>query len=190
MSATVALEGRPETAESEEAVTTAEAVAAEATLEQKETKGTKEETEPTKIEQKEAKEAKEEEAVNGKGQENTLTPPLSQREREAAAAKVKESSLPPVLKERLSALVESSGEAATDGKVRVPVEEAIRAVEETLPDFLRSGATGARQPEHPGGDAFFSGEAGELSDAQAEELARGQLARSGLLRGQRARVAE
>jgi len=187
MSATVALEAAPiESAEQieqvvegqEESATNADRAQAE--IEQKETKETKE----AEIEQKEAKEAKEE----GAGVK-TLTPALSQREREEAAAKVRQSSLPPVLKERLAALVGSSGEADSDGKQRVPIDEAIRAIEEALPDFLRMDKGRANQPEHPDGDVFFSGEAGELSDAQAEELARGQLARSGLLRGQRARVA-
>jgi hypothetical protein len=44
--------------------------------------------------------------------------------------------------------------------------------------------------EHPEGEVFFRGSAEEISDAEAEEIARGQLARSGLLRGQRVRVAE
>src|SRR5262245_17412465 len=42
--------------------------------------------------------------------------------------------------------------------------------------------------EHPEGEGFFRGSVEEMSDAEAEEIARGQLARSGLLRGQRVRV--
>ena len=174
MSATVALEAAP--------IEAAEQV--EHAAEGQEQSVAKVERMQAEIEQKEAKE-------EGEQQENesTLTPALPQREREEAAERVRESSLPPVLKERLAALVGSSGVAEEGRKARVPIDEAIRAIEEALPDFLRMDKGRARQPEHPGGDVFFSGEASELSDAQAEELARGQLARSGLLRGQRARVA-
>jgi len=42
--------------------------------------------------------------------------------------------------------------------------------------------------EHPAGESFFSGEG--LSDAEAEDIARQQLLRSGLLRGQRVRVGD
>jgi hypothetical protein len=48
----------------------------------------------------------------------------------------------------------------------------------------------AERAEHPSGEVFFSGEAGNLSDAEAEEMARQQLARCGLLRGQRVRVGD
>jgi hypothetical protein len=98
--------------------------------------------------------------------------------------------LPPVLKERLAQLVEASGKSPTGAPVAVSCEEAVRAVEEALPDFVLGQRSPAAQPEHPGGDRFFSGDPRDLSDAEAEEIARRQLARSGLLRGQRARVAD
>jgi hypothetical protein len=59
-----------------------------------------------------------------------------------------------------------------------------------VPDFLRGNRGEAARPEHPAGEVFFSGAAEELSDAEAEELAQQQLLRSGLLRGQRVRVAD
>lgn len=124
------------------------------------------------------------------GSEAGRSPALDSDHRNAAAARIKQSSLPSALRERLAALVQSSGEAASDGEVRVSLDAAIRAVEESLPDFLQFNHHRAAQPEHPAGEAFFSGDPGELSEAQAEELARTQLARSGLLRGQRAKVAE
>jgi len=154
----------------------------------KEAKEEREEGSKEEIEQKETQVVKEESKSED---QSTLTPALSQREREVTVARIRESaSLPPVLKERLAALVEASGETVGDGKVRVSIDEAILAVEEALPDFLRMDKQGAKLPEHPAGNAFFSGDASEISDAQAEELARGQLARSGLLRGQRVRMAE
>jgi hypothetical protein len=62
--------------------------------------------------------------------------------------------------------VQAQGEADGAGAALAPVERA----------------------EHPGGEAFFSGEG--TSDAEAEEVARQQLLRSGLLRGQRVRVGD
>ena len=74
-----------------------------------------------------------------------------------------------------------SAEGAQVGvEVRAPAEDIAREVER-LP-VVRA--------EHPGGEVFFSGEEGNLSDSEAEEVARQQLARSGLLRGQRVRVGD
>ncbi len=109
-------------------------------------------------------------------------------DREAAAEKVRAAKgLPPALRECLAKVTLAHAEAAADGTVRVPIEAAVRAMEEALPEFLRRGSAPAQRPEHPAGDVFFQGDPSELSDAEAEEIARGQLARSGLLRGQRAR---
>jgi hypothetical protein len=111
-------------------------------------------------------------------------------ERMNGARRVREASaLPPALRERLAAVVEASGEVAADGQTRLSLDECLAAIESALPDFLtKTGASPARAG-HPGGEAFFRGN-GEISDQEAEEIARGQLARSGLLRGQRVRVAD
>ena len=112
-------------------------------------------------------------------------------DREAAAEKVRAArGLPPALRECLAKVTLAHAEAGADGMVRVPIEAAMRAMEEAVPEFLRAGRGGTVRAEHPAGETFFLGEATELSDAEAEEIARGQLARSGLLRGQRARAAE
>jgi Mg-chelatase subunit ChlI len=134
--------------------------------------------------------------------ENTLTPALSQREREiedaalsqkereAAAERIRASqSLPLAMREVLARVTLASGEAATDGRARVPIDDVVRAVEEALPEFLRDRRPAEVQP-HPAGDVFFSGDPEAMSDQQAEEIARQQLAKSGLLRGQRVRVAD
>jgi hypothetical protein len=121
---------------------------------------------------------------------SAVSPTFSQSDREIAAARIRKSqTLPPALRDRLAGVVESQAASAADGVVRVPIEAAVRAVEEALPEFLRGGNRAAR-PEHPAGESFFRGAAAELSDADAEAIARGQLARSGLLRGQRVRVAD
>ena len=109
-------------------------------------------------------------------------------DREAAAEKVRAAEgLPPALRECLARVTSAHAEAGADGTVRVPIEAAVRAMEEALPEFLRRRSAPAERPEHPAGEVFFHGDPAELSDAEAEEIARGQLARSGLLRGQRAR---
>lgn len=132
------------------------------------------------------------------GEANALTPALSQgeREEEAArrevAARVRGSSvLPPGLRERLASLVEAGGQVAAGGPALVSIDEAIRAVAEALPESLRFAGGEIARGEHPSGDAFFSGRTeSELSDQQAEAIAREQLSRSGFLRGHRVRVAQ
>jgi hypothetical protein len=95
------------------------------------------------------------------------------------------------MRERLALLVESGGQVGGEGQTLVALDEAVRAVAESLPSSLRLAGSDVNRPEHPGGDAFFSGRTeGEMTDQLAEEIARGQLARSGLLRGQRVRVAQ
>jgi hypothetical protein len=111
------------------------------------------------------------------------------RHKALTVARIRMSKAPAAVKERFVELAEAANQAAT-------VEACLKAVEETLPEFLSandqlSGLTPtARQGEHPAGDVFFRGNAEEISDEQAEEVARRQLERSGLLRGQRVRVGD
>lgn len=123
--------------------------------------------------------------------EQALTPALSQGEREKAAERIRASALlPSAIRDCLARVVEASGESAAGGPTRVPIDELVWAVEEAVPDFLRVDRRRAAAPPHPAGDVFFSGDPSSLSDQQAEEIARAQLAKSGLLRGQRVRVAD
>jgi hypothetical protein len=111
--------------------------------------------------------------------------------REEAAARLRQrSELPPALRERLAAVVTSSLDSYADGQSLVPLEQCLQAIEASLPEFLRQNRAEAARPEHPLGEAFFTGKPEEISDARAEAIAREQLARSGLLRGQRVRVAD
>jgi hypothetical protein len=91
-------------------------------------------------------------------------------------------SLPAGLRMRLAELVLADGAEQAD--------RAVRAVEAALPGVLRLSADQLARPRHPSGEAFFRGDAADLTDDEAEAIARDQLARSGLLRGQRVRVAE
>jgi hypothetical protein len=108
----------------------------------------------------------------------------TQETREAAAARVRAALvLPPALRDRLASAVLVGGECGADGQPRIALDAAVRAIEEALPAFLRP-AEAPVQPVHPAGEAFFRSGEGELSEEAAEALARGQLARCGLLRGQ------
>jgi len=114
-----------------------------------------------------------------------------QQAREEAAARLRQrSELPPALRERLAAVVASSLDTPASGQALLPLDECLQAIEQALPEFLRQNRADPARPEHPLGDVFFSGKPEEISDARAEAIAREQLARSGLLRGQRVRVAD
>ena len=119
-------------------------------------------------------------AESGQGDAiGSLTPPA----RQGLAERIRQSeALPAGLRARLAELV-----LADDGAAG---EQAIRAVEAALPLALRSSIGEVARPAHPGGETFFRGDADAVSEQAAEALARGQLARSGMLRGQRARVAD
>jgi hypothetical protein len=88
--------------------------------------------------------------------------------------------LPAGLRSRLAELVLAKDTAAA--------EAAVRAVEASLPGILRIGGGEVTRQEHPAGEAFFHGNPEQMAEAEAEQIARGQLARSGLLRGQRAKA--
>jgi hypothetical protein len=106
-----------------------------------------------------------------------------QGDRKQLIERVRDATLPPALCERLIAVVQASGEQPP------PLDHVLAAVEESLPEFLRGGGQQPQRSEHPAGEAFFRG-SDELSDAEADSIAREQLQRSGLLRGQRVRVAD
>ncbi len=137
-------------------------------LEQKATEGTKGD------EQAQQPEVHEQDAATGR-----LTPPA----RQDLAERIRQSeALPAGLRARLAELVLAEDGATADA--------AVRAVEASLPGALVIGGGEIARPAHPAGDVFFHGDAEAVSEEAAEALARGQLARSGMLRGQRARVAE
>jgi hypothetical protein len=123
-------------------------------------------------------------AVTQTSDESALATAQRANERDQAVARIRQSALPPALRERLAAVVEAGQSANLD------VAACLEALEETLPDFLRASRNNVMQPVHPGGDAFFKSGDDELTDAEAETIAQRQLARSGLLRGQRVKVAD
>jgi len=116
------------------------------------------------------------------------SPPLeaedaAQRHKSLTVARIRLSKAPAALKERFAMLAEQASDAAA-------VEACLKAVEDSLPEFLTRRPADAARPEHPAGEVFFRGSSEEITDAQAEEIAQRQLAHCGLLRGQRVRVAD
>src|SRR5439155_250330 len=107
----------------------------------------------------------------------------AERHKALTIARIRLSSAPAALKERFAALADVAKDAAA-------VEACLKAVEESLPEFLQEQRGKAARPEHPAGEVFFRGNVDQITDEQAEEIAQRQLARSGLLRGQRVRVAD
>jgi hypothetical protein len=72
------------------------------------------------------------------------------------------------------------------------LHEVVSAIEEALPaaalvTSLSAAAPQVSQPVHPAGEAFFHGDGAAQANERAAALAREQLARSGMLRGQRVR---
>ena len=57
-----------------------------------------------------------------------------------------------------------------------------------LPEISEEERARVGRAEHPAGEVFFRGNVEEVTESEAEEIARRQLARSGLLRGQKVRV--
>lgn len=95
--------------------------------------------------------------------------------------------LPPAMRQALAALVARHGQLA-QGTVQLAVADLVPVLAQALPAFLRRDPARLEVAEHPAGDGFFESLSGELSEAQAERLARAQLAASGLLRGQTVRA--
>jgi hypothetical protein len=92
--------------------------------------------------------------------------------------------LPPAMRERLAASL-SQAEPPIDritGEPLVPLSRVAALVEQALPTALLLDRNALGRPAHPAGEAFFTGDFEAVSDAQAEQVAREQLARNGYLK--------
>ncbi|WP_425616260.1 hypothetical protein NA78x_006203 [Anatilimnocola sp. NA78] len=90
--------------------------------------------------------------------------------------------LPPGVRQRLTSLVEQAANLNADGDPLLSTRQVLELLAQGLPPVLRREATTTvSQPVHPAGDAFFQVHSDELSDQQAEQIARTQLQRAGLL---------
>lgn len=91
--------------------------------------------------------------------------------------------LPPGVRERLTRLVEQSSALDDGGEPLLAARGVLDLLAQGLPAVLRREAPAAiTRPEHPVGDAFFALSGADLSEQQAEQIARTQLERAGLLR--------
>jgi hypothetical protein len=91
--------------------------------------------------------------------------------------------LPPGVRDRLARLVEQSSTLDATGEPLLATRGVLDLLAQGLPAVLRRETPAPiSRPEHPAGDAFFALSADELSDQQAEQIARTQLQRAGLLK--------
>jgi hypothetical protein len=83
------------------------------------------------------------------------------------------------MRDRLTALLEGEvPAAANDSQPLIRAADALALLEEAIPPQLRLDSTSLEQPEHPGGDVFFTGDVNQMTDDQAERIAREQISRS------------
>lgn len=111
-------------------------------------------------------------------------PPASPDQRAAIVESVRTArELPPGVRERLRVLVQQSPTLDATGEPLLATRQVLDLLAQGLPPVLRTVPSFPPQrPDHPAGDAFFAVDSDELSDQQADEIARTQLARAGLLR--------
>lgn len=91
--------------------------------------------------------------------------------------------LPPGVRERLRGLVQQAVTLDVSGEPLLATRQVLELLAQGLPPALRRETpTATQRPAHPAGDAFFALQGEELSDQQADQIARQQLQRAGLLR--------
>jgi len=91
----------------------------------------------------------------------------------------KSSSLSRGMRDRLTALIDGESPAATtDSQPLIRASDVLALLEEAIPPQLRLDANSLAQPEHPAGEAFFTGDVNQMTDDQAERIAREQISRS------------
>jgi hypothetical protein len=89
------------------------------------------------------------------------------------------SSLSRGMRDRLTALLEGESPAtASDFQPLIRAADALALLEEAIPPQLRLDASSLAQPAHPVGDVFFTGDVNQMTDDQAERIAREQISRS------------
>lgn len=90
--------------------------------------------------------------------------------------------LPEGVRKQLSELTQNStGETSDEAEPKISLGRVLDLLEGALPLSMRLAEGEVTVAVHPSGESFFGGEK-ELSDADAERLAREQLERCGLLR--------
>jgi hypothetical protein len=106
--------------------------------------------------------------------------PLAAAERHKLRERIRRSSsLSRGMRDRLTALLEGGSPAtADDSQPLIRAADALALLEEAIPPQLRLDASSLAQPAHPIGDVFFTGDVNQMTDDQAERIAREQISRS------------
>lgn len=106
--------------------------------------------------------------------------PLAAAERHKLRERIRQSSsLSRGMRDRLTALLEGeSPTAAGDSQPLIRAADALALLEEAIPPQLRLDASSLAQPPHPTGEVFFTGDVNQMTDEQAERIAREQISRS------------
>jgi hypothetical protein len=110
-------------------------------------------------------------------------PAAESPQRNAVMAAVRSANqLPPGVRERLSSLVQQTASLDATGEPLLPTRQVLDILAQGLPTVVRSHEPAAvSRLQHPLGSSFFEPQSDELSDQQAEQIARGQLQRAGWL---------
>lgn len=100
--------------------------------------------------------------------------PLAAAERHKLRERIRQSSsLSRGMRDRLTALLEGESPAtASDSQPLIRAADALALLEEAIPPQLRLDVTSLAQPPHPAGDV------NQMTDEQAERIAREQISRS------------
>jgi hypothetical protein len=108
------------------------------------------------------------------------TDALAAAERHKLRERIRQSgNLSPGMRDRLAALLAGESPAvADDSQPLIRAADVLALLEEAIPPQLRLDAASLAQPEHPAGDVFFTGDVNQMTDDQAERIAREQLSRS------------
>jgi hypothetical protein len=110
-------------------------------------------------------------------------PPVAADQRATVLTAVQNArELPPGVRQRLQGLVEQAVTLDVSGEPLLATRQVLDLLAQGLPPVLRHDAAGEiERPAHPEGDAFFAVAGEDLNDQQAEQIARQQLQRAGLL---------
>ena len=101
--------------------------------------------------------------------------------RDALLARIQQSRhIPRGLRDRLASVV-GAVQLSRDGEEEptLRLSDAVTLIEEALPEQATLDPAQLLRANHPRGETFFTGEAGTLSDEEADEIAREQLAATG-----------
>jgi hypothetical protein len=112
-------------------------------------------------------------------QAREIDPQVAAERRQLRERIGKSSRLSRGMRDRLTALLDGEIPAmAADSQPLIRANDVLAMLEEAIPPQLRLDVNALAQPEHPAGEAFFTGDVNQMTDDQAECIAREQISRS------------